>query len=329
MNRMLSFVAAVGLLFALAGTGSAEFMAGDIVLSDNIRILRVDSVTGAQEVVSSGGLLIGNTRGIAISGSGDILVANSLDVGRIVRVDAKTGAQSLLSAGGLLSQPTGIAIGSDGGIFVSDIDSHSVIRINPSNGSQSLVSAGDLSFLPFGIALDTKGNIFVTDFGTDRVVRVDPATGAQLTISSGGFFADPRGIAIDGMGDILVADLQAFGPNPLDGPGGIIRVNPVTGDQSVVSSAGLFLDPWGITIDAAGQLLVADRSTFPDFRGAVFRVDPLTGTQATVSSGGQFADPTGIAVFPATVPEPSSLLLLSLGTAALLGCGWRRRERVP
>lgn len=44
-------------------------------------------------------------------------------------------------------------------------------------------------------------------------------------------------------GDILVADINAFG-----GPGGIIRVDPVTGAQTTVSSGGSFVAPTAVAM---------------------------------------------------------------------------------
>jgi hypothetical protein len=55
-------------------------------------------------------------------------------------------------------------------------------------------------------------------------------------------------------GDLLVVDHGAFG-----GGGGIIRVDPATGTQTVLASGGFFGDPLGIAIAADGDLLVVDR----------------------------------------------------------------------
>lgn len=57
--------------------------------------------------------------------------------------------------------------------------------------------------------------------------------------------------------------------------------------------------PFGIALDAAGDILVADANAF-DFNGAVIRVDPPTGERSTVSAGGTFRNPYGIAVVPET-----------------------------
>lgn len=69
---------------------------------------------------------------------------------------------------------------------------------------------------------------------------------------------------------ILVAD-AAFG-----GTGKIIRVDPLTGAQTVVSSGGLFVRPFDLTIDAAGQILVVDTEAFGGSGGGWFTPDPQT-----------------------------------------------------
>jgi YVTN family beta-propeller protein len=89
-------------------------------------------------------------------------------------------------------------------------------------------------------------------------------------------------------GDLLAVDVNAFG-----GSGGIIQVNPVTGEQTVIASGGHFVDPVRLAIAANGDLLVTDASALG---GAVIRVNPTTATQTVVSSGGNFVNPGGIVV---------------------------------
>src|SRR5581483_10808587 len=91
-------------------------------------------------------------------------------------------------------------------------------------------------------------------------------------------------------GDILVADGNAFGGN-----GGIIRVDPVTGEQAPVAVGGNFLDPSGIAVGEQGQLYITDVSAFGS-SGGVIQVDSLTGAQTPLSAGARFIDPVSIAI---------------------------------
>ena len=77
------------------------------------------------------------------------------------------------------------------------------------------------------------------------ILRSDPATGSLVEISrngpQGNLFHRPYDLAVEADGDLLVADLGE--PEVKDGA--IIRVNPYTGRQSLVSSGGLLLRPRG------------------------------------------------------------------------------------
>jgi Ca2+-binding RTX toxin-like protein len=141
--------------------------------------------------------------------------------------------------------------------------------------------------------------------GDGALIEVNHYTGTQRplsynAISSPGLFKDPTGVALDRQGRLLVADPEAFG-----GSGGVIRVDPSTGQQTglssnAISSQGLFKDPVGIAVTASGSLLVADPGASGG-RGAVIAVDPANGQQSLVSdnlvsSPGLFANPSGIAV---------------------------------
>ena len=59
-------------------------------------------------------------------------------------------------------------------------------------------------------------------------------------------FDSPNGIAIDVNGDIIVSDFG--GSFNVPEPGSIIKVDPITGAQTIISSGGLLIDPAGIFI---------------------------------------------------------------------------------
>lgn len=154
------------------------------------------------------------------------------------------------------------------------------------------------------------GDIVVADpnaFGGDGgLIDIHPGTGAQTAISNNAIssqqlFRDPTGVAFDpNNGTLIVADPNAFG-----GSGGLIRVDPATGQQTplssnAISSPGLFEDPVGVAETPSGILLVADSAAYGG-DGAIFSVDPGTGQQSLVSNNSRsptamFRSPTGIAV---------------------------------
>jgi len=86
-------------------------------------------------------------------------------------------------------------------------------------------------------------------------------------------------------GDILAVDGNTQG-----GSGGVIRIDPRTGAQTVVSANGFFQEPVGIAIEADGNIVVADRVS------GIIRVNPLAGTQTVVHAGPPFVDLFGIAL---------------------------------
>ncbi len=159
---------------------------------------------------------------------------------------------------------------------------------------------------PTDIAIEADGDILVVATpaagGRPALFRLNPVTGAETIVSSGGSFVTLNGVAIEADGDILVTDLDAFDdPNASPRlPGGVIRVDPVTGSQTTVSSGGSFGDPIGITVEADGSILIADRFAGPPFfTGGLIRVDPATGAQTILSSlstGDDLTNPTAVAV---------------------------------
>ncbi len=118
--------------------------AGDILVADNgsPRVIRVDPVSGAQTLVSSGGLFVAPI-GLALEASGDILVTTPGTSRGVIHVNPINGAQTPVSTGGLFANPIGLAIEASGNILVSDqttLINGAVIRVTPVGGAQTPVS---------------------------------------------------------------------------------------------------------------------------------------------------------------------------------------------
>ena len=90
---------------------------------------------------------------------------------------------------------------------------------------------------------------------------MNPVDGTQTVVSpvatQPNKFAAPTGIAIAATGDLFVSDGACCGGN-----GGVIRVNPVDGTQTVVSPVAArpnrFVTPTGIAIAITGDLFATD-----------------------------------------------------------------------
>jgi Ca2+-binding RTX toxin-like protein len=213
-----------------------------------------------------------------------------------------------------------------------------LIDLNPATGAQrtlsdDAISSQDLFRDPSGVAFDPiSGSLIVADpsafGGTGGLIKVDPETGQQSALSSNAtssqkLFADPVGVARSPSGTLYVTDPNAFG-----GGGGVIAVDPASGQQSVISNNAisptpLFSDPHGIALESGGSILVADPdSPVPSAgpEGAIIAVDPTTGAQKLITGNASsqsdlFGDPLGVAV------ETPGTLLVANTTAAASSTG--------
>lgn len=219
--------------------------------------------------------------------AGDVVLvdANSFGTGAVYRIDPTIGAQDVISSGGLFFSPLGVALEPDGNILLADSGAGGVIRVDPGTGAQTFVSVGGSLVAPTGVAVAPNGDIFVADDAA-AVVRVDPITGAQTVITSGGALVEPRDIAIGPGGLLFVVDTTSEH---------VVRVDPTTGTQTIISSSP-GTDPFGITVDQNGDLLVAHLNGFDNDSGAIERINLLTGAESVVSTGGDFATPIDAAV---------------------------------
>jgi serine/threonine-protein kinase len=70
-----------------------------------------------------------------------------------------------------LDQPYGVAVGPDGGVYVTDSNSRQVMKLAAGSSRQNALPVRNLN-APQGVAVDTKGDVYVTDAIRARVVRL-------------------------------------------------------------------------------------------------------------------------------------------------------------
>jgi len=180
-------------------------------------------------------------------------------------------------------------------------------------------SGGNASFnQPAGIAADISGNLFVSDTGNNTIRKITSAGVVSTVAGSAGNagskdgaaqqarFSQPGGIAVDLAGNLYVADTQN---------NTIRKISPTGVVSTLAGSAGQagrddgnagnarFNQPWGITLDAAGNLYVADtgnnairKITTSGLVSTIAGSSGFAGNSDGNGSGAQFNLPHGIAI---------------------------------
>jgi hypothetical protein len=310
-------------------------------------VLRSNPSTGALEEVSRNGAqgsLFEHPYDIAMApGGGSLYVvdmgafasgANPAADGRIIRVDPATGAQSLVSQGGELVDPAGIAVATDGTLYVVEnvgvapARDPAVVRIDPATGAQSVLTRGGNLCYPFGIALEPSGDLIVTDFGDlivggvpqidcplnpGAVVRVTPAGGQSLLSfngTAGALLRGTFGAAVEPDGGVLVV-------NQTSAAAAVAAIDPQNGIQTVVtpnsSASDAFELPQRAAILPDGNLLVADYA-LNDQEGGLVAVERATGAARIARQGELFNNPLGVTTV--VNRAPSAALTLTPGRVA-------------
>jgi sugar lactone lactonase YvrE len=271
-------------------------------------VVRVDPRNGGQSLVSKGGALV-DPAGVAVAPDGALYVVENVGADGapgVIRIDPASGAQTVVARGGELCNPFGIALEPSGDVVVVDYGTFvlngrplvecpsrptgALLRVEVSTGRQTVLSQGNLLQNPFGLAVERGGRILVANErvaatgATPGVVAVEPVTGRQSPVTGntvGDVLRLPERIALAPDGQLLVTDFEL-----VDRLGGIVRVAPGDGAQTIAWSGELFNNPLGIAV-------VVNRPP-----AAALTASPATvagGRPVTFDASGS-ADPEGLAL---------------------------------
>jgi sugar lactone lactonase YvrE len=244
-----------------------------------------------------------------------------------VIVETLTGNGTLGSEDGTIAaarfyQPTGVALDASGNIYVADYSNHLIRKITPAGTVTTLAGSGIAGYAdgtgtaavfqgPFGVAVDAYGNVYVADSFNHRIRKVTPAGIVSTVAGSGVYgFADgdgiaaqfysPRGVAVDGAGNIYVADAINHRIRKIS-PAGIVTTlaGSISGNTDGNVSDAKFSGPTGITVDASGNIYVADTGNHRIRKiTSAGEVSTVAGSTSGISEGvgtlARFNGPTGV-----------------------------------
>lgn len=265
--------------------------------------------------------------GVGRDPSGVLYVVDS-DTRAVYRVDPRTSAAAVIAGGGAqiddsipiagtsaYLQPSTLAIGRDGSVYIVDQGSHRVRLLKPDGLLTTIIGNGTPGFsgdggpatraqlnLPLALALDSSGNIYFSDRGNRAIRRVDARSGVITTIAGGPAAQQagdgvpavaarlnfPWDVAVDSAGNVFFADTGDQVVRKIEAAGGLIRtaagnwIQASTGDGGPATAASLTA-PRGLVVAPDGDLYISEYS---DSKTRLRKVSAATGIITTVLGRG-------------------------------------------
>jgi len=256
--------------------------------------------------------------------------------GRVSTLAGLAGAFGAVDGRGPLARfsvPEGIAVSASGVVYVADTGNHTIRRILPTGevtlfaGTTGVLGGADGEpgvarfYSPRGVVVDAAGTLYVADTSNHSIRKITPGgvvstlagqAGSYGTANGNGSaarFRSPQGVAVDGSGNVYVADTGNHTIRKIAPAGEVTTLAGmpgVTGSADGDATQALFRRPAALTVDGAGNVLVADTGNMTvrlvSASGVVSTLAGVAlqaGNADGAGSDARFSSPSGIALEPA------------------------------
>jgi sugar lactone lactonase YvrE len=311
--------------------------------------------------------------GLTIDASGNLYVNDAGSIRKITPLGLVTTITVTVPAGYSYSGfSTGITIDSSGNIYTAKTVDNIITKISPSGilsvfaGTTQGSADGDVSVAqfngPIGLAVDSSGNVYVTDRNNQKIRKIS-TSGIVTTLagSTAGYldgngtsakFFNPWGIKIDPLGNLFISEQSNNKIRKISSTG-IVSTISGTGICSYLDGNGttaIFCTSHGITIDATGNLYVADYGNqkirkiitnlsaninyaSSSFCNTLSTPQPVTLMGTGTYTGGTFSSTTGLSLNSSTgaiTPSNSTAgtYTITYTTSTSSGCAYTSTTQV-
>jgi hypothetical protein len=186
-----------------------------------------------------------------------LLIAFGIAAGSIAsaQLAQSSGAFSVVVSG-LVTYPAGVAVDSNGNVYLSDTANKQVLKETLSGGgyTQSVVanSSNGLGGA-WGVAVDGSGNVYIADNINDDIWKATPSGGSYSVSAILSGLSRPTGIAVDASGNLYIATTAASEVLKETLSGGSYTPS-VVADMTTNGLVG----PIAVAVDASGDVYIGD-----------------------------------------------------------------------
>ncbi len=279
-----------GTVATFAGTGTLGYQDGPRQQAEFYHLLAID-------VDAEGNVyVIDNSQ---IINAGPVATVRKIDSAGVVSTLYR---DVPLTRGGTLATPLGLAVARNGAMYIANTGRHQIVELTRDGELRAVAGTGEQGYidgprdqamfsLPSTIAVSDDGTLVVADEGNNVIRTIDLSAGPLPA----------HALAVAGAEEIprlQGVEVTVFAGRPGGKRTGVPRfMDGAAGDA-------LFYLPWGMALDAEGNVIVADSGN-----DAIRRIAP-DGTVTTVAGGSgrglldgpgadaQFSQPKGVAVHP-------------------------------
>jgi sugar lactone lactonase YvrE len=193
-----------------------------------------------------------------------------------------TGSTDGTGVGATFNRPFHLVRDSSGNLYISDCNNNKIRKITLSGIVTTFVGSGSPGATngtgaaatfngPRGIVMDNSGNLFVADVLSYKIRKITPAgvvttfagSGTNASVDGTGTaasFNEPSGLAIDSSGNLYVGETGGHKIRKITPAGEVTTLAGAgtVGSADGTGAAAKFNGPYGLVVDADGNLIVAD-----------------------------------------------------------------------